>query len=426
MFESTRRTVLRTLGLGTAASLAATGTMQASEAAQSTANERQTDTERVAADPTDVPDPITRDEPTHHDVTLTAEERVAEIEDGVSFRFLTFDGQVPGPMLRVRQGDTVSLTLENASDSRLPHNVDLHAVYGTGGGSDATTAAPGEQASVRFKAMYPGAYIYHCAVPNLDYHVSSGMFGLILVEPTDGLPEVDREFYLGQHEVYTDKAVGEEGRHDFSFERMTAEEPTYVLFNGEKYPFTPDRYGTLTAQRGERVRVYLVAGGPNYPSNFHPIGNVWARAWPNGALATDPDEYVQTMTVPPGSCFVGDMETPVPERIKLVDHALTRVARRGLLAEIDVEGEQRRDVFDPSPDGSTGGDQDDSNGDENGGNDEGEDGDDGDGDDDSDDGGDDGNEDGDGDENDDGNGDENEDGEDESGEVPLYLESNTC
>ncbi len=416
MFESTRRSVLRAFGLGTAASLATTGTTRTGEAAQSTADEIQTDTERIAADPTNVPDPIDRDEPAHHDVTLTAEERVAEIEDGVAFRFMTFDGQVPGPMLRVRRGDTVSLTLENASDSRLPHNVDLHAVYGTGGGSDATTVAPGEQASVRFKAAYPGAYIYHCAVPNLDYHISSGMFGLILVEPTDGLPEVDREFYLGQHEVYTDKPVGEEGCHGFSFENMTAEEPTYVLFNGEKYPFTSDRYGTLTAQRGERVRVFLVTGGPNYPSNFHPIGNVWARAWPNGALATDPDEYVQTMTVPPGSCFVGDMETPVPERIKLVDHALTRVARRGLLAEIDVEGEERPDVFDPSPDGSTGGDEDDGDGDGNGGGDE-------DGEDDED-----GDEDGEGDEDgdEDGEGDEDGDEDDENGEVPLYLESNTC
>jgi nitrite reductase (NO-forming) len=146
-------------------------------------------------------------------------------------------------MIRVRQGDTVSLTLESPPDNKLPHNVDFRAIYGTGGGSVATTVALGEQNAVRFKMMYPGAFIYHCAVANLDYHIPSGMFGMILVEPKDGLPRVDEEVYLGQHEVYTDKAVGEKGHHNFSLEGMKAEEPTYVLFNGEKYPFTPDHTG---------------------------------------------------------------------------------------------------------------------------------------------------------------------------------------
>ncbi|ELZ40707.1 nitrite reductase [Halorubrum saccharovorum DSM 1137] len=139
------------------------------------------------------------------------------------------------------------------------------------------------------------------------------------MSPTDGLPEVDREFYLGEHEMYTDNPVGEEGRHRFDLEGMMAEEPTYVPFNGETYPFTPDRYGTLTTQQGERVRVFLVNGGPNSSSNFHPIGNVRTGAWPNGEPTTNLDEYVQMMTISPGCCFVADMETPVPERIKLVD-----------------------------------------------------------------------------------------------------------
>jgi nitrite reductase (NO-forming) len=305
--------------------------------------------ESVAADPTDVPDPIDRDEPKHHDVTLTAKEVTAKVEDGVTFNFMTFDGQVPGPMLRVRQGDTMSFTMENLPENARPHNVDMHAIYGTGGGSVASTAAPGESNGYDFTARYPGAYIYHCAVPNMDQHISAGMFGMILVEPKEGLPEVDHEFYFGQHELYTDKSTGESGHHRFDMDAMAREDPTYVLLNGEKYAYAAAKHGPLKASVGETARVYLVVGGPNLSSNFHPIGNVWTEAYRDGSLGR-PEEHIQTMKVPPGSCMVGEMDLPVPERIKLVDHALSRVARKGLLAEIDVTGEKKPETFDPSPD----------------------------------------------------------------------------
>jgi nitrite reductase (NO-forming) len=358
MFDTTRRRVLGALGVGGTASVAGCTFGADTEPSETNADPTDSvanqsgdvDVDRVAGDPTDVPDPIDRDEPTEHEITLEIEEVTAEIEEGVTFDYMTFGGQVPGPMIRVRRGDTIDLTLKNPEESGMPHNVDFHAAYGTGGGAEATNVAPGEEARLRFRAEYPGSFIYHCAVPNLDQHISAGMFGMILVEPEAGLPEVDREFYLGQHEVYTNKSAGEEGHHGFSFGTMTREEPTYVLFNGEKYPFTESGYGTLTAEKGEEIRVYLVCGGPNVTSNFHPIGNIWTEAWPNGAVSTDPDEFVQTMKVAPGSCFVGTMETPVPERIKLVDHALSRVARKGLLAEIDVEGEPEPEIFDPDPD----------------------------------------------------------------------------
>ena len=277
----------------------------------------------------------------------------AEIEPGVTFDYMTFNGQVPGPMVRVRRGDTVELTLRNPEGNNMPHNVDFHAVYGTGGGAAATGANPGEGNKLKFEARYPGAFIYHCAVPNLDYHISAGMFGMILVEPEEGLPEVDREFYLGQHELYTDKSTGEEGHHGFDMAAMASEEPSYVLLNGEKYAYAAARHGPLEAEVDETVRVFLVDGGPNLTSNFHPIGNVWTKAWPNGAVAGDPDRFAQTMKVPPGSCFVGEMELPVTERVKLVDHALSRVARKGLLAEIDVAGPEDEELFDPDFDGST-------------------------------------------------------------------------
>lgn len=356
MFESTRRRVLQALGIGGATSVTGTARANGSPELSEIQQQTPTDVDRVAADPTDIPEPIDRNQPTTHDITLEGREVTAEIEPDTTFDFMTFDGQVPGPMVRVRQGDTVNLTFENLESSNLPHNVDFHAVYGTGGGSAATNALPGESNSVQFKATYPGAYIYHCAVPALDYHISSGMFGMIVVEPKDGFQPVDREFYLGQHEVYTDLHHGAEGHHNFDTESMMNENPTYVLFNGEKYPFTPDNYGTLEAKTGERVRVFMVTGGPNLSSNFHPIGNVWSQAFRDGAIPQDGnlqktvEHNVQTMKVPPGSCMIGEMEMPVPERIYLVDHALSRYARKGLGAFVDVTGEKNPEIYDPSPD----------------------------------------------------------------------------
>jgi nitrite reductase (NO-forming) len=368
MFDTTRRKVLGALGLGGAATVAgcAGRAPQASQEGQSgsassssgSSSAKETDTDRVAADPTKLPAPVDWSSPKEHDITLEAEEVTAEVEPGVTFEYMTFGGKVPGPMIRVRQGDTVNLTMKNLPENAMPHNVDLHAVYGTGGGSVATTATPGGENSMRFQAKYPGAYIYHCAVPNLDMHISAGMFGMIVVEPKGGLPEVDQELYFGQHELYTDKATGEKGHHSFSLDNMASEDPTYVVLNGEKHAYAAARRGPLSVNQGDRVRVFMVTGGPNYSSNFHPIGNVWSRAYRDGGVPDDgefdayADRNIQTMKVPPGSCMIGEMDTPVTERIKLVDHALSRVVRKGHLAEVDVEGSEDEAIFDPDADGS--------------------------------------------------------------------------
>ena len=202
----------------------------------------------ISADPTAIPGPIRRSSPAEVEVALETRLVHAEIEPGVGYMYMTFGGQVPGPMIRVRQGDRVRLSLTNPPDGGgVIHNIDLHAVYGTGGGAEATTVAPGETKELLFQARYPGAFIYHCAMPNVDLHISSGMFGMIVVEPPEGLPEVAREFYVGQHEVYTDKATGEAGEHHVDFDRMAAEQPTYVLLQGEKYALTPQVRGAMQA-----------------------------------------------------------------------------------------------------------------------------------------------------------------------------------
>jgi len=325
MFETSRRRMLRALGFGGAVSVVgcanAPAAREQGQASTGTSVAQQVDVGYVAADPTDVPNPVEWNEPRTHEVTLTSEEVTAEVEPGATYKYLTFDGQVPGLMVRVRQGDTVELTLENAPDSSMAHNVDFHAVYGTGGGAVATTATPGEQNAMKFQAKYPSAYIYHCTVPRLDYHIAAGMFGMIVVEPRNGLPKVDRELYFGQHELYTDRPAGEEGHHGHDMDAMVEENPDYVLLNGEKYAWAAANRGPLEAEVGETVRVYMVCGGPNVSSNFHPIGNVWSRAYRDGGLPAegDPEAHasrnIQTMKVPPGSCMIGEMERPFSRRL---------------------------------------------------------------------------------------------------------------
>lgn len=353
--DESRRSFLK--GVGTAAAtggLAATGLSSLdaaaapSEAPTAPGRPVGKKASRVAADPTDLPPPIRRNTPKTHDVTFEVQEVVTEIEPGVTFNFMTYNGQIPGPLIRVRQGDTVNLTFKNPTESRMPHCVDFHAVYGPGGGAVDTMTAPGETAQISFRTMYPGAFIYHCAVPNLDYHISSGMFGIILVEPPEGLPRVDREFYIGQHEVYASEK-SQNGHLAFDFDRMRREDPKYVLFNGKKNGLTKENYGPVTAKVGETARIFMVTGGPNLTSSFHPIGNVFTKAWREGAVKSTPEQHVQTMPVAPGSCGVFHMDFPVPGPVFLVDHALSRVARKGAKATIQVEGDPQPEVFNPNP-----------------------------------------------------------------------------
>lgn len=300
---------------------------------------------RVSADPTHIPLPIHRSFPITQTVELEAKEMMGEITDGVLFHYMTFNGQVPAPMIRVREGDTVDLTLKDSTHSQQAHSVDFHSCFGTGGGSAYTTVSPGESRRIRFKVMNPGAFIYHCAVHDLDYHISSGMFGLILVEPKEGLAPVDHEFYFGQNEIYVNDPQDNHTPAVFNIDNMIAERPKYVVLNGEFNAITASKYGALKAKEGETVRIFFVNGGPNLISSFHPIGNIWDKFWLQGSLTNQPFTKMQTVQVNPGSCAILEMKLPVPEVIRLADHSITRTARQGLLAEIDVKGSSVPDIF---------------------------------------------------------------------------------
>jgi nitrite reductase (NO-forming) len=157
----------------------------------------------VLTDAPQVPPPITRKHATKVVVNLEVKEVVQRLADGVEFTFWTFGGKVPGKFIRVREGDEIEFHLSNHPSSTMPHNIDLHAVTGPGGGAAASFTAPGHTSTFSFKALNHGLFIYHCATAPVGMHIANGMYGLILVEPKEGLPKVDREYYVVQGDFYT-------------------------------------------------------------------------------------------------------------------------------------------------------------------------------------------------------------------------------
>jgi hypothetical protein len=179
----------------------------------------------------------------------------------------------------------------------------------------------------------------------MDVHMARGMYGMIVVEPEQGLPRVDREFYLGQNETYTKQPPGNSGSREFDSERLLDENPTYVTFSGSFNAITSKEFGAMKAKVGETVRIFLVNGGPNLLSSLHPVGNIWSRVWFMGAFATPAMRFLQSVPVPPGNAIVAEMELPVPQTTRIVDHSMTRAMSKGAMAEMEVSGEPNAEVF---------------------------------------------------------------------------------
>jgi nitrite reductase (NO-forming) len=297
----------------------------------------------IVRDPSDLPGAIGRRGPQLVKVGLETTEVTGCLADGATYRYWTYNNKVPGPFIRVRVGDTVEVTLRNAEDSSMSHNVDFHAVTGPGGGGAVTVAAPGEARSFTFRAINPGLFVYHCAVAPHALHISNGMYGLILVEPEQGLPPVDREFYVMQGEIYTAQPFGTQGELDYDMDRLLDERPTHVLLNGAVGALT--ERAPLKAKVGETVRLFFGVGGPNLTSSFHLIGEIFDRAFAMGDLTSPPLSNVQTLSVAPGSAAAVDLRLEVPGRFILVDHAISRMDK-GCAGYLDVEGPANPDVFD--------------------------------------------------------------------------------
>ena len=296
----------------------------------------------ISREPTDLPPPIAKREPQTVRVDLLTVEVEGRLAEGTTFGYWTFNGKVPGPFIRVRVGDTVDIHLKNSADSSMIHSVDFHAATGPGGGAAALQVDPGQEKSMTWKALVPGLYVYHCATPMVAEHIANGMYGLILVEPEEGLPKVDHEFYVMQGEIYTDAPFGQRGSQEFSVEKLLAEHPEYFVFNGSVGALS--RLHPLQAKVGETVRIFFGVGGPNFTSSFHVIGEIFDRVYLLGGLQAPPLQGIQTVSVPPGGAVVTEFKVEVPGNYTLVDHALAR-AERGLLGILHVEGPPNTDIY---------------------------------------------------------------------------------
>ena len=296
----------------------------------------------VSRSPMEVGQPVGARGPQSLTVNLETTEVLGQLADGTTYKYWTFNSKVPGPFIRVRVGDTVTVNLANATDSKMIHSVDFHAVTGPGGGAAVTQAAPGTSKSFTFKAINPGLFVYHCATPMVAQHISNGMYGMILVEPEGGLPKVDREFYVMQGELYTSQPHGTPGENEFSLEKLLKEQPEHMMFNGTMDALTKTH--KMEAKVGETVRIFFGVGGPNATSSFHVIGEVFDRVFNQADLTTAPLRNVQTTSVPPGGATMVEFKVEVPGRYILVDHALSRL-EKGLAGFLYVTGPENPAVF---------------------------------------------------------------------------------
>ncbi|NDK37425.1 nitrite reductase, copper-containing [Pseudoxanthomonas gei] len=295
----------------------------------------------ILTSPPHVPPATGRTAPAKVIVTLDVIEKEMEISEGVSYTFWTFGGTVPGSFIRVRQGDTVEFHLRNMPESKMPHNIDLHGVTGPGGGAASSFTAPGHSSRFTFKALNAGLYVYHCATAPVGMHIANGMYGLILIEPPEGLPPVDKEYYVMQGDFYTTGKYREKGLQPFDMEKAIDEHPTYVLFNGKEGSLTGD--SALTAHVGDNVRLYVGNGGPNLVSSFHVIGEIFDKVWYEGGRHYQ--ENVQTTLIPSGGAAMMEFHLEVPGSYVLVDHSIFRAFNKGALAILKADGPENKSIY---------------------------------------------------------------------------------
>ena len=295
----------------------------------------------VLTSPPNVPPPLTRKFPAKVIVELEVIEKEMPISEGVTYTFWTFGGTVPGSFFRIRQGDTVEFHLKNDPNNKMPHNIDLHGVTGPGGGAASSFTAPGHESQFTFKALNQGLYVYHCATAPVGMHVGNGMYGLILIEPPEGMAPVDHEYYVMQGDFYTTGKYREKGHQPFDMENAIAEKPTYVVFNGGEGSLTGDK--ALTAKTNQSVRMFVGNGGPNLVSSFHVIGEIFDKVRYEGG--THEQENVQTTLIPAGGAVMVEFHTEVPGSYVMVDHSIFRAFNKGALAILKVDGPEDKSIY---------------------------------------------------------------------------------
>ncbi|ASP16873.1 copper-containing nitrite reductase [Neisseria sp. 23W00296] len=297
--------------------------------------------EAVMTHAPEAPPPVNRDHAALVKVKMETVEKTMKMADGVDYTYWTFNGDVPGQMIRVREGDTVEVEFSNNPTSTVPHNVDFHAATGQGGGAEASFTAPGRTSTFRWKAKQAGLYIYHCAVAPVGMHIGNGMYGLVLVEPKEGLPKVDKEFYIVQGDFYTKGKYGEPGLQPFSMDKAIREDADYVVFNGHVGAIAGDK--ALKAKVGDTVRMFVGNGGPNLVSSFHVIGEIFDKVYVEAGKLVN--ENVQSTLIPAGGAAIIEFKVDTTGSFTIVDHSIFRAFNKGALGQLVVEGEHQDNIM---------------------------------------------------------------------------------
>lgn len=235
-------------------------------------------------------------------VHLTTQETLLSIAPGIAYKAWTFNGTVPGPVIHVRQGQTINFTLTNG-DPMMAHSIDFHAAQ-TAWSVNYQPVAPGKSLTFSWKADYPGAFLYHCGTPPVMEHMANGMYGAIIVDPANGWATKAQEFVLVQSEFYTQR--NSDGTYSLSTAKMSQNTPDYVVFNGFANQYTQP---PVAVKVGQPVRLFVVNAGPSRFSAFHVIGAIFSSSYADGNPANRMQGN-QTVTIPPGGAAVMELTIP--------------------------------------------------------------------------------------------------------------------
>jgi len=289
-----------------------------------------TPTTDVAKDPNAPPyvlrDPAAPPRATVSDIDLVIEEKLMTVADGYSQAVWTFNGSVPGPVIRVRVGDRIRIHLKNPATSKLEHSVDFHASQ-VAWNDEMTSIKPGEEKLYEWTAEYAGVWMYHCGTSPALHHIANGMYGMVIVEPAEGLPPVDREFAIVQSEWY----LGPQGQPtDLTKAASGNPAPDFVMFNGvaNQYLDHPIQIGT-----GERVRIFLLNAGPNIDSSFHIVGTIFDTVIKEGIellRGNDGSWGSQAVDLSPAQGAIIEFQTAEDGKYPMVTHAFNFVGRGAL------------------------------------------------------------------------------------------------
>src|SRR4051812_46796226 len=297
--------------------------------------------------------------PKIYKVRLVAEEKQMVIDDdGTTLQAMTFNGTIPAPAIVIHEGDYLEVTLASLASNTMPHNIDFHAATGASGGGDLTMISPGEQVVFRWKATRTGVFVYHCIPggPMIPWHIASGMSGVVMVLPRDGLKDgngkplhYDRIYYIGENDFY----VPRDGHGKFksyeahgdafvdTIESMRKLVPSHVVFNG--------RVGALTGKNAMPARVgdnvLIVHSQADRDSRVHLIGGHGDYVWETGKFSNRPEVNIETWFVRGGSASAALYRFLQPGIYGYVNHNMIEAVELGATAHFKVEGTWNDDLM---------------------------------------------------------------------------------